>query len=111
MHVDYFLPPSTVAVPAGSYQVTAPSYSLASYPQKSFGSSWLIDTFPTTNVCPAWLQDVLKIKDPPEPNFEPTPAEAAVEAGEMFFTKPQQLLQVRVLTYVDSSHNMKNSAC
>lgn len=44
-------------------------------------------------MCP---QEVLKVKDPPEPNFEPSAAEAAVQAGEMFFTKPQQLLQVSV---------------
>ncbi len=44
--------------------------------------------------CFVVLQEVLKVKDPPEPNFELSAAEAAVEAGEMFFTKPQQLLQV-----------------
>lgn len=36
----------------------------------------------------------MKVKDPPEPTFD-QPAEDDVEtAGEMYFTKPEQLLQV-----------------
>jgi hypothetical protein len=42
------------------------------------------------------MQDILKVKDPPEPTFEAPAADDLVAApAEMFFSKPQQLLQVR----------------
>lgn len=40
------------------------------------------------------LQEVLKLKDPPEPVMQPPAADAITAAGEMYFTKPEQLLQV-----------------
>jgi len=39
-------------------------------------------------------QDAVRIKDPPEPQLEPPTADAVVALGDMFFTKPEQLLQV-----------------
>lgn len=41
------------------------------------------------------LQDVLKVKDLPEPALEQPAADDLAAAGEIFFSKPQQLLQVR----------------
>lgn len=47
---------------------------------------------------PCWdcvcAQDILKVKELPEPSFGEPAADDLAAAGEMFFTKPQQLLQV-----------------
>jgi hypothetical protein len=40
------------------------------------------------------VQDILKVMEPPEPTLEEPAADDLVTAGEMYFTKPQQLLQV-----------------